>query len=74
MYIKIYLHKLYIVSNFSLKPSLEVWYDCVKKVIRLWNKRKQALEIKNNGSCTQPDYDEIDDFYLNLYDEEDLSN
>ena len=56
------------MSNFSLKPSLEAWYDCVKKVMRLWKKVEdgsKSKDIINN---------DIDDFYLYLYDEEDTTN
>lgn len=56
-----------IVSNYSLKPALEGWHDCVKKVMRLWKKIEDGSRSKNEP------YTDIDDFYLYLYDEEDMT-
>lgn len=58
---------LTIVSNYSLKPALEGWFDCIKKVMRL----KKKVEDDRNGAGALND---IDDFYVYLYDEEDLTN
>ena len=49
-----------------MKPALETWYDCVKLVMKLWFKQQDYY--KKNGK--EAKFDEIEDFYVNIYEEE----
>jgi hypothetical protein len=52
---------------------IEGWYDVVKKVMRIWDKgtlNENNKKQRNN----ETNFNDIDDFFVYLYDEEDNSN
>ena len=63
------------LNQFNQKPTLETWYDIVKRVIRLHQKTKPTpqksqkdTQVVTASATIQAD---ADDFYVYLYDEED---
>ena len=61
------------LNQFNQKPTLETWYDIVKRVIRLHQKTKPQKSHKDTQVVTAPAtiQADADDFYVYLYDEED---
>ena len=62
------------LNQFNQKPTLETWYDIVKRVIRLHQKTKPPQKShKDTQVVTAPAtiQADADDFYVYLYDEED---
>ena len=63
------------LNQFNQKPTLESWYDIVKRVVRLYQKTKPQKSQKDSANqvvtTTAPLQADADDFYVYLYDEED---
>lgn len=59
------------LTQFNTKPTLETWYDIIKRVMRLKSKLKKTPPegVKSMDQVHQ----DVDDFYVYLYDEEDTS-
>jgi hypothetical protein len=56
------------LTQYNTKPTLETWFDIIKRVMRL----KSKMGAKKQGGAGEATAD-VDDFYVYLYDEEDTN-
>ena len=57
----------------SNQTPTEVWYDILKKVMRMWDSTSLAKPTTQNGITIRNNKSDADDFYVFIYDEEDKS-
>ena len=60
-------------SEKSNQTPTEVWYDILKKVMRMWESTSLAKPTTHNGITIRNNKSDADDFYVFMYDEEDKS-